>query len=153
MILKRRKRIQSTWWRNTNEIGVHRHKHCHRPFGKKNRILRRSRYTFFAFRYQWTKTGYFGLIISEYKLHKLKTPKEAKEILRKFKLLVHILSLNDKIITLALNDNDFQDFEDGLQYYTAIKNRIDTIITQKKIKNAEIPIATAKKYLAKPLTW
>ena len=88
---------------------------------------------------------------TSYVLSKLSSPKEAKEILRKFKVLVEILSLNDKIIVLALSDNDFKDFEDGLQYYSAIENKIDVILSRNKkdFKNSKIPVLTAKEYLAK----
>ncbi len=88
---------------------------------------------------------------TNYILTKLKSVKEAKEILRKFKVLVEILSLDDKITELALSDDDFPDFEDGLQYYSAIENEIDIIITRNKkdFKNSKIPILTTKEFLAK----
>ena len=88
---------------------------------------------------------------TNYILTKLKSAKEAREILRKFKVLVEILSLDDKITQLALSDDDFPDFEDGLQYYSAIENQIDIIITRNKkdFKNSKIPVLTAKEFLAK----
>ena len=88
---------------------------------------------------------------TNYILTKLKSEKEARVILRKFKVLVEILSLNDKITELALSDDKFPDFEDGLQYYSAIENKIDLIITRNKkdFKNSKIPVMTAKEYLAK----
>ncbi len=88
---------------------------------------------------------------TNYILTKLKSAKEAREILRKFKVLAEILSLDDKITQLALSDNDFPDFEDGLQYYSAMENQIDIIITRNKkdFKNSKIPILTAKEFLAK----
>lgn len=86
-----------------------------------------------------------------YILSKLKTAKKAKEILRKFKVLVEILNLDDKIIELALSDDNFSVFEDGLQYYSAIENQVDVIITRNKkdFKNSKIPVLTAKEFLAK----
>lgn len=88
---------------------------------------------------------------TNYILSKLKTAKEAREILRKFRVLVEILSLDDKITQLALSDEEFPDFEDGLQYYSAIENHIDIIITRNKkdFKNSRIPVLTAKEFLAK----
>ncbi len=88
---------------------------------------------------------------TNYILSKLKSEKEARIILRKFKVLVETLSLDDKITELALSDDKFPDFEDGLQYYSAIENRIDLIITRNKkdFKNSKIPVMTAKEYLAK----
>ena len=52
---------------------------------------------------------------TNYVLSKLKSTSEAKESLRKFKLLFHIVSLSEKIVDLALNNSAFKDFEDGLQ--------------------------------------
>jgi predicted nucleic acid-binding protein len=87
---------------------------------------------------------------TNYILTKLKSAKEAREILRKFKVLVELLSLDDKITELALSDESFPDFEDGLQYYSAIENEIDIIITRNKkdFKNSKLPVLTAKEYLA-----
>ena len=87
---------------------------------------------------------------TNYILSKLKSAKEAREILRKFKVLVEILSLDDKITELALSDESFPDFGDGLQYYSAIENDIDIIITRNKkdFKNSKLPVLTAKEYLA-----
>lgn len=88
---------------------------------------------------------------TNYILTKLKSAKEAREILRKFKLLVEIVSLDDKITQLALSDDNFTDFEDGLQYYSAMENHIDIILTRNKrdFKNSKIPVLTAKEFLAK----
>jgi|SRR5690554_2632533 len=87
---------------------------------------------------------------TNYTLTKHKSATEARQILRKFKVLVEVLSLDDKITELALNDESFPDFEDGLQYYSALENRIDIIITRNKkdFKNSKIPVLTAKEFLA-----
>lgn len=73
----------------------------------------------------------------------------AKEILRKLGLIVQILPLNDKIIGIALNDNSFSDFEDGLQYFTAIANNQDVLVTRnlKDFKASELPVMTAKQFI------
>ena len=73
----------------------------------------------------------------------------AKEILRKLRLIINILPLDDKIIGIALNDNSFDDFEDGLQYFTAIENNQDLIITRnlKDFKNSDLPVMTARQFL------
>jgi hypothetical protein len=59
--------------------------------------------------------------------------------------------IDDKITELALSDDEFPDFEFGLQYYSAIENGIDNIITRNKkdFKNSQIPVMTAKKFIAK----
>ena len=64
---------------------------------------------------------------TNYILSKQKSTKEAREILRKFKVLVEIINLDNKIIELALSDDQFIDFEDGLQYYSALENNVDII--------------------------
>lgn len=88
---------------------------------------------------------------TNYLLTKLKSAKEARAILRKFKVLVELLSLDDKITELALSDDSFPDFEDGLQYYSALENQVDVIITRNKkdFKNSKLPVLTAKEYLAR----
>jgi predicted nucleic acid-binding protein len=87
---------------------------------------------------------------TNYVLSKQKSAKEAREILRKFKVLVEIISLDDKIIELALSDDEFSDFEDGLQYYSALENNVDLIITRNKkdFKNSKISVLNAKEYMA-----
>lgn len=73
----------------------------------------------------------------------------ARLILRKLKLLVEVTDLNEKILELALNDSDFKDFEDAIQYYSAIENDIDIIITRnlKDFKRSKIPVLTADQCL------
>jgi len=75
--------------------------------------------------------------------------KKTKEILRKLRLIVNILPLDDKIIGVALNDDSFTDFEDGLQYFTAIENNQDLIITRnlKDFKISKLPVMTARQFL------
>jgi predicted nucleic acid-binding protein len=87
---------------------------------------------------------------TNYTLLREKKPEEAKAILRKLRLIVDILPLDDKIIGLALNDNSFNDFEDGLQYFTAIENDMDIVITRnlKDFKNSKLPVVTAQQFVA-----
>jgi predicted nucleic acid-binding protein len=71
-----------------------------------------------------------------------------RKMLRKFKVLVEVLPMDDKIIDLSL-DSDFTDFEDAIQYYTALENDIGIVLTRnlKDFKLAKIPVLTAKDYL------
>ena len=73
---------------------------------------------------------------------------DAKKFLAKFKVLVKVLPLEDKAIELALASN-FNDFEVGLQYFIAMDNESDIIITRNKkdFKNAKIPVMTAGEYI------
>lgn len=86
---------------------------------------------------------------TNYILLKEKRPDEARTILRKFKLIVNVLPLDDKVIDLALNDSGFNDFEDGLQYFSAIEHNQDIIITRnlRDFKKSEIPVMTAQQFL------
>ena len=86
---------------------------------------------------------------TNYLLLKEKKPNEAKSILRKLRLIVDILPLDDKIITLALNDDSFTDFEDGLQYFSAIESNQDMIITRnlKDFKKSKLPVMTARQFI------
>jgi len=74
---------------------------------------------------------------------------KAKSVLRKLRLILKILPLDDKIVALALNDEIFSDFEDGLQYFTAVENVQDIIITRnlKDFKNSTLPTMTAKQFI------
>lgn len=79
--------------------------------------------------------------------HSLKI-QDARKIIRKFKILVSVLAVDEKIIDLAL-DSEFIDFEDAIQYYAAAENGVDLIITRnlKDFKPSIIPVLTAKDYL------
>ena len=83
-----------------------------------------------------------------YILQKSSNREMALLYIRKLKSLVKILSVDEKIIEQALNSN-FKDFEDAIQYYTAINNSINFIITRNKqdYKDSKIPIATAEEFL------
>jgi len=71
-----------------------------------------------------------------------------RKTLRTFKVLLEVLPMDDKIIDLAL-DSDFKDFEDAIQYNTAIENGINIIITRnlKDFKTAKTPVLTAKDFI------
>jgi predicted nucleic acid-binding protein len=83
-----------------------------------------------------------------YILSKQKSATEARKILSRFKVLVNVLPVDDKVIELALN-SDFKDFEDAIQYYCAIENGIKIIITRnlKDFKHARIPVLTAEEFV------
>ena len=83
-----------------------------------------------------------------YILSKTLSVNEARKIMIKFKVLTKIIPLDEKIIELALA-SDFTDFEDAIQYYTALDNQLDIIITRNKkdFKTSRVPVLTAKEYL------
>jgi predicted nucleic acid-binding protein len=86
---------------------------------------------------------------TSYVLLKQKGSKESKLILRKLRLLVNVLNLDEKVIDLALNDEDFKDFEDALQYFSAIEYGLDLIITRnlKDFQQSSLPVMTAGQYV------
>jgi predicted nucleic acid-binding protein len=63
--------------------------------------------------------------------------------LKNLRLLLTVLNVNDQIIQKAL-ESEFKDFEDGIQYYTAMENNMDCIITRNvnDFKLSRIPVYT-----------
>ena len=51
------------------------------------------------------------------------------KFLKNLRLLLTVLSVSDSIIQNAL-ESEFSDFEDAIQYYTALENKMDYIITR-----------------------
>lgn len=84
-----------------------------------------------------------------YILRRQMNVQESKEVMRKLSLIVNTLPLDEKIIGMALNDNAFEDFEDALQYFTAIEHDLDIIITRnlKDFKASALPVMTAQQFL------
>jgi len=87
---------------------------------------------------------------TNYILSKILTSSKSREILLKFKILVEVLPLNEKIIDLSLSDKSFSDFEDGLQHYSALENNSKVIITRnlRHFKNSKLPVNTPKEFMA-----
>ena len=83
-----------------------------------------------------------------YILRKLLGIEKAKELLRKLRILIGVISVDEKIVDLALNSK-FSDFEDGLQYFTARENEIKIILTRngKDYKEKDLVIQTPAEYL------
>jgi predicted nucleic acid-binding protein len=83
-----------------------------------------------------------------YLLSRQYSQKEARRILHTFKTLVKVLPVDEKAIDLALN-SEFKDFEDAIQYFTAIENNITVLMTRnlKDYKRAMITVMTAEDYL------
>lgn len=86
---------------------------------------------------------------TDYFLSKMLGVDKSIELLRKFKTISDIVSLDEIIIEKSLNSG-FTDFEDSLQYFSAIQAECRYIITRnvKDFKNAEIPVLTPDDFLA-----
>jgi len=80
-----------------------------------------------------------------YILRKVSGIEKAKELLRKLRIMVGVVSLNDKVIDLALN-SAFNDFEDGIQFFAAREQGIKLLLTRnvKDYKAADLIIQTQK---------
>jgi len=83
-----------------------------------------------------------------YFLTKFEGIEKTKDKLRKFKVISEICELDELIIEKGLN-SDFSDFEDSLQYYSALRKKCDIIITRngKDFKKSRIAVMTPDEYL------
>ena len=73
---------------------------------------------------------------------------KAKESLRKLRIIVDVISVNAKEVDLALN-SELSDFEDTLQYFTALDSKIEFIITRNvcDYKNPKLIVQTPQQYI------
>ena len=73
---------------------------------------------------------------------------EAKKALRKLRILLHIIDSSEAVVDKALN-SDFSDFEDAIQYYTALEYGISVILTRnlRDYKNAALIVQTPEAFL------
>jgi len=85
-----------------------------------------------------------------YLLSRFENKEVVKEKIRKFKVIAHTSDLTDMIIDKGLASK-FSDFEDSLQYHSAVKKECNIIITRnsKDFKESEIPVLTPDEYLTK----
>lgn len=83
-----------------------------------------------------------------YILKKLKSNMFALQSLRKIKTMVNVLSIDEKVIEQSLN-SDFKDFEDAIQYYTAVNNGIKVILTRNisDYKSSKITVSTSEQFI------
>lgn len=83
-----------------------------------------------------------------YLLTKYESLEKIKDKLRKFKVISKICELDELIIEKGLN-SDFSDFEDSLQYHSALRTECDIIITRngKDFKKSQIPVMTPDEFL------
>ena len=75
--------------------------------------------------------------------------RDTRKILARFKTLVTVLPVDDKIIELSIS-SDFQDFEDAIQYHTAIENNLKVLLTRnlKDYKKAIIQVMNPETFLS-----
>ncbi len=83
-----------------------------------------------------------------YLLKKQTSNLSALKSLRKLKALINILPIDERVIEQSLN-SEFNDFEDAIQYFTAVNNGIKLILTRNKTdyKRSKIDVLTAEEFL------
>lgn len=83
-----------------------------------------------------------------YVLTRYENSKIALEKIGKFKLLCSMSVMDDEVVEKAIHSN-FKDFEDAMQYFSALASNCNIIITrnEKDFKNAMIPVMNAESYL------
>jgi predicted nucleic acid-binding protein len=84
-----------------------------------------------------------------YLLSKIDNVDTTRDKLRKFKIISEVAVLDDEIIEKGLNSN-FSDFEDAVQYFSALKANCKIIVTRntKDFKESRLPIMTPEEFLA-----
>ncbi len=84
-----------------------------------------------------------------YILTKFGNNKKSKMALRILRKNISILTMDETVFDEAL-DSSFTDFEDALQYFSALKFGIDFIVTRNKkdFSKGKIKIVTAGEYLS-----
>ena len=72
-----------------------------------------------------------------------------RNLLANFRRLSHVATTNERAVDDSLA-SQFADFEDAMQYYTALGAKADVIITRngKDFTNSKIPVMTAAEFLA-----
>jgi hypothetical protein len=81
---------------------------------------------------------------------KLNSDKELRRVFISLKTLIEIIPITSKILDRGLSDDLFNDFEDSLQYFSAISSNCEIILTRnlKDFKNSKLPVMTADSYIS-----
>ena len=71
------------------------------------------------------------------------------DMLTRFRIVCEVSSIDEITIDKSLHSG-FSDFEDAVQYYSAVHHKCDVFITRNKkdFKKAEIPVITPEEFLA-----
>lgn len=69
--------------------------------------------------------------------------------LKKIRIVFKVAAVDEKVIDMSLV-SDFRDFEDAVQYYSALRQNVDCIITRNRADFIEdkIPVLTPEEFLA-----
>ncbi|WP_163398351.1 type II toxin-antitoxin system VapC family toxin [Flavobacterium fluviatile] len=71
------------------------------------------------------------------------------DALKKFRIICDVSNIDEIVIDKSLISN-FNDFEDAVQYFSALHHKSEIILTRNKkdFKNSEIPTMTPSEFLA-----
>ena len=83
-----------------------------------------------------------------YILQRTEQRRGAIQLLQTLKPLVKVLPVTSRVIDLALASS-FKDFEDAVQYYTALEGNVRVLITRnvRDFSHAEITVCSTEEYL------
>lgn len=83
-----------------------------------------------------------------YLLQKELGREKAFKVLERLRIVFRVASVDERIIDLALS-SDFKDFEDAVQYYSAVEAGMDCLITRNKADYslAVLPVFTSEELL------
>ncbi|WP_026706077.1 type II toxin-antitoxin system VapC family toxin [Flavobacterium soli] len=97
-------------------------------------------------------TSSLSFVNTFYIASKVNTKESVLEILRKFRIICNVSVIDEFNIDKSLI-SDFSDFEDAVQYNSALHHNCDCIITRDKIgfKNSKINVMTPTEFLASQL--
>ena len=89
-----------------------------------------------------------SFVTCHYVLSKLSDKKTALDILKKFRIICEVSNVDEIDIDKSLIAN-FNDFEDAVQYHSAMHHKCDILITRngKDFKRSEMPVMTAEEFL------
>jgi predicted nucleic acid-binding protein len=83
-----------------------------------------------------------------YMVRKTSGIEKAKKDIQKLRLIIHVLPITEQVVDLSI-DSEFNDFEDGLQYFAAKENDISVLITRniRHYKVDDMIVETAEEYI------
>lgn len=84
-----------------------------------------------------------------YLLSKELKQEKAIKILEKVRIVFHVAAVDERVIDLSLTSS-FRDFEDAVQYYSAVQAKAECLITRNKndFKADGLPVLTPEEFLA-----
>lgn len=86
---------------------------------------------------------------AHYILKKSDSKAAVKSALAELKNVCTSIDVTDGVLSQALHDSAFNDFEDSLQYHTALGSHQEVIITRnlRDFKSSAIPVMTAEAFI------